>query len=42
LDLILDFNYFSFSSCNINPNPIHLAKHQSLSPNHQFSHRIWW
>ena len=40
LDLILDFNYFSFSNCNINPNPTHLPKHQILSPNHQFSQRI--
>jgi len=42
LDLILDFNYFSFSNCNINPHPTHLAKHQILSPNHQFSKRIWY
>jgi len=42
LDLILDFNYFSFSNCNINPNPTHLAKHQILSPNHQFSQCIWY
>ena len=40
LDLILDFNYVSFSNCNINPNPKHLPKHQILSPNHQFSQRI--
>jgi len=38
----LDFNYFSFSNCNINPNATHLAKHQILSPNHQFSQRIWY
>ena len=38
--LILDFNYFSFSNCSMNPNPIHLPKHQSLSPNHQFSQHI--
>jgi len=36
----LDFNYFSFSNCNINPNPSHLPKHQTLSPNQQFSQRI--
>ena len=29
---ILDFNYFYFSTCNINPNPKHLPKHQTLSP----------
>jgi len=29
-----------FSNCNINPNPTHLSKHQTLSPNHQFSQRI--
>ena len=40
LDLILDFNYFSFSNCNINPNLTRLPKHQTLSPNHQFSQRI--
>ena len=39
LNLILDFNYFSFSNCNTNPNPTHLPKHQTLSPNHQFSQR---
>jgi len=42
LDLILDFNYFSFSNCDINPNPTHLPKHQTLSPNHQCSQRIWY
>jgi len=36
LDLTLDINYFSF--CN--PHPTHLPKHQTLSPNHQFSQRI--
>ena len=40
IGLILDFNYFSFYNCNINPNPTHLPKHQILSPNHQFSQRI--
>jgi len=40
LDLILDINYFSFSSCNINTNSTHLAKHQILNPNHKFSQRI--
>ena len=33
---------FSFSNCNINPNPTHLPKHQILSLNHQFSQRIWY
>jgi len=42
---------FFFSNCNINRNPTHLAKHQTLSGNHQFSLRIsyveccsvrWW
>jgi len=42
LDLILDFKYFSSSNCNIHPNPTHLPKHQVLSPNHQFSQRIWY
>jgi len=40
LDLILDFSYVSFSNCNIKPNPTHLPKNQTLSPNHQFSQRI--
>ena len=40
LDLILEFYNFSFSSCNIIPNPTHLLKHQTLSPNYQFSQRI--
>ena len=31
LDLVLDLNYFSFSK----PNPAHLLKHQTLSPNHR-------
>ena len=30
----------SFSNCNINPT--HLPQHQILSPNHQFSQRIWY
>ena len=40
MDLILDLNYFSF----FHPNPTHLPKHQTiaLSPNHQFSQRIWY
>jgi len=38
LDLVWDLNYFYFS----NPNPTRLPKHQSLSPNHQFSKRIWY
>jgi len=35
LDLVLDINYFSFSHPNKYPNPTHLSKHQTLSPNHQ-------
>ena len=42
LDLILDLNYFSFSNPNPNPKPTHLPKHQTLSPNHQFSQGIWF
>ena len=30
MDIILDFNCFSFSNCNINPNPTNLPKHQTL------------
>ena len=37
----MDF-YFYFSNCSINPNPTYLPKHQPLSPNHQFSQRIWY
>ena len=37
LDLVLDLNYLSIS----NPNPTHLSKHQTLTPNDQFSQRIW-
>ena len=33
LDLILHFNYFSFSNCNTKPNPTCLTNHQILSPN---------
>jgi len=33
LVLALDLSYFSFS----NPNPTHLRKHQTISPNHQVS-----
>jgi len=40
LDLVLNLNYFSFSNPNINPNPTHLPKHPTISPNHQFSQRI--
>jgi len=40
LDLILDFNYFSFSNGNTNPNTPQLPRHQTLSPNHQFSQSI--
>jgi len=36
LELVLDLNYFSFSSSN----PTHFPNHQILSPNHQFSQRI--
>ena len=39
---ILDFNYFSFCNCNINPNLTHLPKHQILGPNHQSSQHIWY
>ena len=41
MDLVLDFNCFSFSTPNPNPNPTHLPQHQTMSPNHQFSQRIW-
>jgi len=41
LDLVWDLNYFSFSYGNQYPNPKHLPKHQTLSPNHLFSQRIW-
>ena len=42
LDLFLDLNYF-FSNPNPNLNPTHLPiKHQILSPNPQFSQRIWY
>jgi len=37
LGLVLDLNYFPSSSTN----PTHLPKQQTLSPNHQFSQRIW-
>jgi len=40
LDLVFDLKYFSFSHYDPNPNPTHLPKHESLSPNHQFSQRI--
>jgi len=36
----LSLQLFFFSNCNINPNPTHLPKHQTLSPNHQFSQRV--
>jgi len=42
LDLVLDLNYFSFPHPNPNPNPTHLLKHESPSPNNQFSQRIWY
>jgi len=38
LDLISDLNYFYYS----NLNPTHLPQHQTLSPNNQFSQRIWY
>ena len=38
--LYLRLQFFSFSNCNINPNPTHLPKHQTLRPIHQFSQRI--
>jgi len=41
IGLDLRLQLFSFSNSNINPNPTHLPKHQILSPNHQFSQRIW-
>jgi len=40
MDLIVDPNLFSFS--NTNPNPTHLPKQQTLSPNHQFYQRFWY
>ena len=40
LGLFLNLDFFSFS--NPIPNPTHLPKHQTLSPNHQFSQRIWY
>jgi len=36
MDLVLDLISFSFSKPNIKPNPTHLPKQQTLSPNHQF------
>ena len=40
LDLFFYLNHFSFSHPNSNPNPTHLPKRESVSPNHQFSQRI--
>ena len=40
LDWVLDLNYFSFPNPKLKPNPTHLPKHQTLTPNHQFSQRI--
>jgi len=40
IGLNLALQLFSFSNCNITPNPTHLPEHQILSPNHQFSLRI--
>ena len=34
LDLFFELNYFSFSHPYSNPNPTHLPKHESLSPDH--------
>ena len=42
LNLVLELNYFSFSYPNLNPNPTHLPKRQTLSPNHHFFQRIWY
>jgi len=42
MDLVLDLNSFSFSNPVPNPNPTHLPKQRTLSPNHQFSERIWY
>jgi len=39
---VLELNYFSFSNPNLNPNLTHLPKHQTQSPNHHFSQRIWY
>jgi len=38
--LFVDLNYFSFS--HPNPNPTHLLKHESPSPNNKFCQRIWY
>jgi len=40
MDLVLDLKYFCFCNPNIKPNTTHLPKHQTLSPDHQFSQRI--
>ena len=40
IGLNLRIQLFSFSNCNIKPNPTRLPKHQILSPNHPFSQRI--
>jgi len=40
LDLVVDFNYFSFSHPIPHTNPTHLTKHESLSLNRKFSQRI--
>jgi len=42
IGLNLRLQLFSFSNCDIKPNLTHLPKHQILSPNHQFSQRIWY
>jgi len=38
LDSVSNLSYSFFS----NPNPKHLPQHYTLSPNHQFSQRIWF
>jgi len=40
LELVLDLIYFYFSNPNPKSNPTQLPKHQTLSPNHEFSQRI--
>jgi len=42
LDLVLDLNYFFFSNHNPNLSRYTHLTHQTLSPNHPFSQRIWY
>jgi len=42
LDWVLHLNHFPFSNLNINPNPTHIPKQQTLSPNHQFCQFVWY